>query len=58
MSARRSRSSARTASKPLPAVVRLDRVLEARRRVAEGWYDRPEVRDRLVEALMEEVGAR
>jgi hypothetical protein len=36
-------------------VVRLDRVAEARRRVESGWYDRSEVRDRLVEQVLEEV---
>ena len=36
------------------SVVRLARVAEARRRIASGWYDRAEVRDSLVEAVLEE----
>ncbi|MCE9626433.1 MAG: hypothetical protein K8R56_00770 [Candidatus Eisenbacteria bacterium] len=36
-------------------VVRLERVAEARRRIAEGWYDRADVRDSLVEAVMLEI---
>ena len=33
-------------------VVRLTLVAEARRRIASGWYDRAEVRDSLVEAVL------
>lgn len=42
---------------PLPAagVVRLARVAEARKRIASGWYDRTEVRDSLVEAVLLEI---
>ena len=36
-------------------VVRLERVSQARRRIASGWYDRADVRDRLVEAVLEEI---
>jgi hypothetical protein len=36
------------------SVVRLARVAEARRRIATGWYDRAEVRDSLVEAVLQE----
>ena len=36
-------------------VVRLGRVAEARRRIASGWYDRAEVRDRLVELMLVEI---
>ena len=36
-------------------VVRLARVAEARRRIASGWYDRPDVRNRLVEAVLQEI---
>ncbi len=34
------------------SVVRLARVAEARRRIASGWYDRAEVRDSLVAAVL------
>ena len=37
------------------SVVRLARVAEARRRIATGWYDRAEVRDSLVEAVLQEI---
>jgi len=45
---------------PAPAaasdrVVDLSRVVEARRRIAAGWYDRADVRMRLVEAMLEEL---
>lgn len=40
---------------PSTGVVRLARVAEARRRIASGWYDRAEVRDRLVEAVLSEI---
>jgi hypothetical protein len=60
MSARRQRITPRTHEAqviPMPraGVVRLDRVAEARRRIAEGWYDRVDVRDNLVEAVMQEI---
>jgi len=40
---------------PSAGVVRLARVAEARRRIESGWYDRAEVRDRLVEAVLQEI---
>ena len=40
------------------SVVRLARVAEARRRIATGWYDRAEVRDSLVEAVLQEFRSR
>ncbi|HEY6194961.1 MAG TPA: hypothetical protein VI504_07970 [Candidatus Eisenbacteria bacterium] len=45
---------------PLPSegVVRLARVAQARRRIASGWYDRAEVRDSLVEAVLHEFRGR
>ena len=43
---------------PLQGVVRLTRVAEARRRIATGWYDRADVRDRLVEAVLQEIRQR
>lgn len=36
-------------------LVRLARVEEARRRIQSGWYDRADVRDRLVEAVLQEI---
>jgi hypothetical protein len=38
-----------------PGVVDLTRVVEARRRIASGWYDREDVRMSLVEAVLEEM---
>ena len=66
MSARSKRQSPipRTVTKfpPLPfpgaGVVRLARVAEARRRIASGWYDRAEVRGRLVDAVLQEIRGR
>lgn len=60
MSARRKRETprfheARVIPLPSAGVVRLERVAEARRRIAAGWYDRAEVRDSLVEAVMVEI---
>ena len=43
---------------PLQGVVRLTRVAEARRRIATGWYDRADVRDSLVEAVLQEIRQR
>src|SRR5262249_59915762 len=42
---------------PLPSahVATLARVAEARRRIAAGWYDRSEVRDSLVDAVLQEI---
>ena len=36
-------------------VVDLTRVVEARRRIAAGWYDRTDVRKSLVEAVLQEI---
>ena len=60
MSARPKRESprfpeARVIPLPSAGVVRLERVAEARRRIAARWYDRAEVRDSLVEAVMVEI---
>lgn len=60
MSARRKRETpkpreARVIPMPGVGVVRLGRVAEARRKIAEGWYDRAEVRDSLVEAVMLQI---
>jgi hypothetical protein len=45
---------------PIPgaSVVSLARVAEARRRIAAGWYDRSEVRDSLVDAVLHEMRGR
>jgi len=45
---------------PIPSarVVSLARVAEARRRIASGWYDRSEVRDSLVDAVLQEMRSR
>ena len=32
-----------------------NRVAQAQRRIAAGWYNRSEVRDRVVEAVLEEI---
>jgi transposase len=40
---------------PNANVVDLARVVEARKRIASGWYDRSDVRDSLVEAVLEEI---
>jgi len=45
-------------SNPDTRVVDLARVVEARRRIASGWYDRSDVRDRLVEAVLHEMRGR
>ncbi|HEV2106343.1 MAG TPA: hypothetical protein VGU27_11515 [Candidatus Eisenbacteria bacterium] len=64
MSATRSRHSIRRSAGPRawtedpPGVVRLARVREARRRIAERFYDRSEVRERLVEAVLAEIRRR
>ena len=39
-------------------VVDIRRVVEARRRIAAGWYDRTDVRQRLVEAVLQEIRSR
>ena len=36
--------------------VRLDRVRNARARVASGYYNRPDVRDRVLSAVIDEFG--
>lgn len=38
-----------------PDPVRWDRVRNARSRIAAGWYDRPEVLERLAEAVLTEI---
>lgn len=43
------------AAKPLLELVRLSRVAAAQKRVAAGYYDRDEVRDRLAEAVLEVI---
>jgi hypothetical protein len=43
---------------PDARVVDLARVVEARRRIASGWYDRADVRDSLVEAVLQEMRSR
>jgi len=63
MKPRRSRTPAkrRTAKIvpfPITGMVRLARVRDARRRIESGWYDRAEVRDRLVEAVLHEIRSR
>lgn len=47
--------SAKVIPFPRAGVVRLTRVAEARRRIASGWYDRADVRDSLVEAVLHEI---
>jgi len=37
------------------SIVDLTRVVEARRRIASGWYDRSDVRKSLVEAVLQEI---
>ena len=44
--------TAKIVALPATGVIRLARVAEARRRIAEGWYDRADVRDSLVEAVL------
>ena len=63
MNRRRKRTSVQTKSAkvvpfPRDGVVRLTRVLEARRRIASGWYDRADVRDSLVDAVLHEIRGR
>jgi len=63
MKPRRKRSPTKSRSAkivPFPGrgVVRLSRIVEARRRIESGWYDRAEVRDRLVEAVLQEIRTR
>ena len=43
---------------PNARVVDLTRVAKARRRIASGWYDRSDVRDSLVDAVLEEIRGR
>ena len=50
--------SAKVVPFPHDGVVRLTRVAEARRRIESGWYDRAEVRDSLVEAVLHEFRVR
>jgi hypothetical protein len=44
-------------AEPAP-IVDLTRVVEARRRIASGWYDRSDVRDSLVDAVLQEMRGR
>ena len=39
-------------------IVDLGRVAKAKHRIATGWYDRSEVRDRVVEAVLNEIYGR
>lgn len=48
-------SKARVTPSSASAILRLDRIVEARRRIHEGWYDRTDVRERLVEAVLESL---
>ena len=52
------RTQARSSADVRERVVDLARVVEARRRIASGWYDRSDVRDRLVEAVLHEMRSR
>jgi hypothetical protein len=48
----------RSVAAPKARVVDLTRVVEARRRIASGWYDRADVRESLVEAVLQEIRGR
>ncbi|MEO5988618.1 MAG: hypothetical protein ABIU54_00305 [Candidatus Eisenbacteria bacterium] len=51
-----SRSTKRaSATPPVLELVRLSRVAAAQKRIATGYYDRDEVRDRLAEAVLEVI---
>ena len=52
------RRSAKIIPFPITGVVRLTRVRDARERIESGWYDRADVRDRLVEAVLHEIRGR
>jgi len=52
------RTQPRSSADARASVVDLARVVEARRRIASGWYDRSDVRDRLVEAVLQEMRSR
>lgn len=45
----------RLVSAPDPTLVRLPKVRAAQQRIANGYYDRDAVRDRLAVALLEEI---
>ena len=45
-------NKARVTPSSASGIVRLDSVVEARRRIEQGWYDRHDVRERLVEAVL------
>ena len=49
------RSPSRPASRRDAERIRPGRVLAAQARIASGYYERPEVRDYLVEALLQEL---
>ncbi len=59
---RRTRTTKSRVAKPTPAampvleLVRLSRVAAVQKRIASGYYDRDEVRDRLAEAVLEVIG--
>ncbi len=60
---RKPRTQVRSTGKVIPLevesrVVRWDKVAKARERIAAGHYDRPEVRERMIEALLEELRER
>jgi hypothetical protein len=60
---RRDSRRTRTASVPseparIAEFVRWPNIATARARVAAGWYDRADVKDRLVDALLEELRRR
>jgi len=52
------RDGARAQRDASASVVDLTRVVEARRRIASGWYDRSDVRKSLVEAVLQEMRSR
>jgi hypothetical protein len=63
MKSRRKRTPAKSRSAkvvpfPVAGIVRLAKVRDARARIESGWYDRAEVRDRLVEAVLHEIRGR
>ncbi len=59
----RRRTTTKSAAKPKlklvggadPSLVRLPKVRAAQQRIANGYYDRDAVRDRLADALLEEI---
>jgi hypothetical protein len=51
----RTRKPASAASRPALRVIEISRVTSARQRISNGYYDRDEVRDRLAQAVLEEL---